>query len=59
MQAQKTTDTFKIRKAELKQQGFDPSEISEPLFVLLQRNRGYEVLTTAHYKHILNGTLKL
>jgi acyl-CoA synthetase (AMP-forming)/AMP-acid ligase II len=59
MQAQKTTDTFKIRKAELKQQGFDPSEISEPLFVLLQRNRGYEVLTTTHYKHILNGTLKL
>jgi acyl-CoA synthetase (AMP-forming)/AMP-acid ligase II len=59
MQAQQTTGTFKIRKVELKQQGFDPAAISEPLFVLLQRDQGYEALTAQHYRCILDGVLKL
>jgi acyl-CoA synthetase (AMP-forming)/AMP-acid ligase II len=59
MQAQETTGTFKIRKAELKDQGFDPSTIGEPLFVLLHRDQGYEALSDKHYRRILSGALKL
>src|SRR3546814_14892643 len=39
--AQETTATFKFRKIELKQQGFDPAQVDEPLFVLRDRSRGY------------------
>jgi acyl-CoA synthetase (AMP-forming)/AMP-acid ligase II len=59
MQTQKTTSTFKIRKVELKEQGFNPSVISEPMFVLLQRDKGYEALTAEHYRNILSGVLTL
>src|SRR3546814_17045146 len=41
--AQETTATFKFRKIELKQQGFDPAHVDEPLFVLRDRSRGYEI----------------
>ena len=44
VKTQETTGTFKLRKVELKQQGFDPAAISEPLFVLLDRDKGYEAL---------------
>ena len=56
---QDTTETFKIRKVELKRQGFDPAFCEEPLFVLLNRDAGYEVLTAQTYARILGGTLKL
>jgi acyl-CoA synthetase (AMP-forming)/AMP-acid ligase II len=56
---QETTETFKVRKVELKQQGFDPAQVSEPLFVLLDRDGGYEALTTQTYKRILSGEMKL
>jgi fatty-acyl-CoA synthase len=59
MKAQETTGTFKIRKVELKEQGFDPAAISEPLFVLLQRDQGYEALSDENYRLILSGALKL
>ena len=35
VKTQETTGTFKLRKVELKQQGFDPATIGDPLFVLL------------------------
>ena len=56
---QETTETFKVRKVELKQQGFDPAQISEPLYVLLDRDGGYEPLTTQTYNRFLSGELKL
>jgi acyl-CoA synthetase (AMP-forming)/AMP-acid ligase II len=59
MQTQKTTSTLKIRKVELRQQGFDPAEIREPLFVLLHRDKGYEALTVESFHRIQDGTLKL
>jgi fatty-acyl-CoA synthase len=55
MPTQKTTGTFKLRKVELKQQGFDITAIREPLFVLLHRKRGYEALTDEHYRHIMSA----
>ena len=57
--AQETTATFKFRKLELKQQGFDPAQIDEPLFVLRDRARGYEPLDAALFAAIGNGTLRL
>jgi acyl-CoA synthetase (AMP-forming)/AMP-acid ligase II len=59
MKHQETTDTFKVRKVELKKQGFDPASITEPLFVLLNRDSGYEVLTEPTHRRILAGALKL
>jgi acyl-CoA synthetase (AMP-forming)/AMP-acid ligase II len=59
MQTQKITGTFKMRKVELKQQGFDPAEIREPMFVLLHRDRGYEALTVESFHRIQDGNLKL
>jgi len=57
--AQETTGTFKYRKVELKQEGFDPERISEPLFVLVDRARGYEPLTHDVHQHIQNKSIKL
>ena len=57
--AQETTGTFKYRKVELKQEGFDPDRISEPLFVLADRARGYEPLTAAVHQQIQNKSIKL
>ncbi len=56
---QETTGTFKYRKVELKQAGFDPARVNGPLYVLADRTRGYEPLTEALHDHILNGRLKL
>lgn len=56
--AQETTATFKFRKLELKQQGFDPSRVGEPLYVLRDRDRGYEPLTAALHEAIRRGALR-
>ncbi|HET8881436.1 MAG TPA: long-chain-acyl-CoA synthetase [Solimonas sp.] len=57
--AQETTATFKFRKLELKQQGFDPAQVDEPLFVLRDRSRGYEPLDAALFAAIGSGALRL
>ncbi len=56
---QETTGTFKYRKVELKQQGFDPAQTDEPLYVLSDRQRGYETLTAVLYKRLLKAQLRL
>lgn len=52
------TGTFKARKGSLKQQGFDPEQVVEPLFVLRDRDRGYEPLTPQLYADIRDGRLR-
>jgi acyl-CoA synthetase (AMP-forming)/AMP-acid ligase II len=52
---QEVTGTFKFKKVELKQQAFDPSLVSEPIYVLLDRDRGYEPLTPQIHRGILEG----
>ncbi len=59
VKTQETTGTFKLRKVELKQQGFDPATIDDPLFVLLNRDKGYETLTAGIHRRILAGKVKL
>ena len=56
---QEVTGTFKFKKVDLKREGFDPAQISEPLYVLGDRSRGYEPLTPALFKQIHGGTLRL
>lgn len=53
-----TTSTFKFRKAGLKQDGFDPSKIDEPLYVLRDREAGYEPLTPELYQKIRAGAVR-
>ena len=54
-----TTATFKNLKAGLRKEGFDPSRIQDPLFVLLDRARGYEALTPAIFEALRTGKQKL
>jgi acyl-CoA synthetase (AMP-forming)/AMP-acid ligase II len=56
---QQTTGTFKYRKVELKQEGFDPAVVSEPLYVLADRARGYEPLTGELFARLSDGGLRL
>ncbi|MBP6280026.1 MAG: long-chain-acyl-CoA synthetase [Rhodocyclaceae bacterium] len=57
--AHETTATFKIRKVDLKQQGFDPTTIQDPLFILRDKQKGYEPLTAAIYAELVQGNLRL
>ena len=59
VQAQVTTTTFKLRKVELKRQGFDPTASAEPVYVLRDRERGFEALTPALFRRIQAGALRL
>ncbi len=56
---QETTSTFKFRKVDLKREGFDPERCAEPLFVLADRDQGYELLDTARHAQILARELRL
>ncbi len=59
VQAQDTTTTFTLRKVELKRQGFDPAASAEPVYVLRDRERGFEALTPALFRRIQAGALRL
>jgi fatty-acyl-CoA synthase len=54
-----TTGTFKARKQALRHEGADPARVPDPLYVLLDRARGYEPLTTAIWSRIQQGDLRL
>ncbi|NKF24027.1 long-chain-acyl-CoA synthetase [Solimonas marina] len=56
---QETTATFKFRKLELKQQGFDPAKVGEPLYVLRDRSVGYEPLDASLFEAIVRGAVRL
>ncbi|WP_083844437.1 long-chain-acyl-CoA synthetase [Hydrocarboniphaga effusa] len=56
-QDQETTSTFKHRKVDLKREGFDPSRVKDPLYVLEQN--GYVPLTTDTFVTIQNGQARL
>jgi hypothetical protein len=53
------TGTFKHRKIDLVEEGFDPARIGNPLFVLDAQTRSYEPLDAARYADISAGRLKL
>ncbi|XP_041815994.1 long-chain fatty acid transport protein 6 [Chelmon rostratus] len=53
------TSTFKQQKFQLVQSGFNPSTISDPLYVLDYQQKSYIPLTDSIYKSILAGERKL
>jgi len=53
------TGTFKMRKVELVNEGFDPKTISEPLFFRDDRCQAFVPLDNALYGQIVSGQVKL
>jgi fatty-acyl-CoA synthase len=53
------TGTFKQRKVDLADEGFDPARIDTPLYVLDSRTSRYEPLDSARYDDVISGRLKL
>ena len=51
------TGTFKHRKVDLRQQGFDPGACPDPLFVLLPGASAYQPLTAAIHDQIMAGDI--
>ena len=56
---QEVTGTFKYRKVELKQEGFDPAKVSEPLYYLCGREKAYVPLTEAAFAEIVEGKIRM
>jgi fatty-acyl-CoA synthase len=54
-----TTTTFKIKKLDLAQQGFDPSTISDPIYFNDPAARAFVRVDTALYERIVNGKMRL
>jgi fatty-acyl-CoA synthase len=52
------TGTFKLRKIELVNDGFDPEKIADPLYFLDPRSNRYRALDAATYSAIVTGGLK-
>ncbi|NP_001303617.1 long-chain fatty acid transport protein 3 isoform 2 [Mus musculus] len=54
-----TTETFKQQKVRMANEGFDPSVLSDPLYVLDQDIGAYLPLTPARYSALLSGDLRI
>ena len=50
-----TTGTFKYRKVELVQEGFDPQRVHDPLYVYNAEEDRYEPMTEEVYKKVVAG----
>lgn len=53
-----TTGTHKIKKTILREEGFDPNKVDDPLYVLLPESTEYEPLSKEIYDDILSGTYR-
>lgn len=53
------TATFKLKKRELIEQGYNPGLHSDPIFFYDQKNRRYLPLTEKFYDDIVQGNIKL
>lgn len=54
-----TTETFKQQKVRMAKEGFDPSTLSDPLYILDQAGGAYLPLTPARYSALLAGDLRI
>lgn len=54
-----TTETFKLRKFHLVEEGFSPLKISDPLYLMDNLKRSYVPLTKELYDQIMLGEIKL
>ncbi|NWS78226.1 S27A3 protein, partial [Crotophaga sulcirostris] len=53
------TETFKQQKVRLAQEGFDPSRVPDPLFLLDEGTRAYVPLSPALCQSVLDGRLRI
>lgn len=53
------TETFKQKKGELAREGFDPSAMSDPLFLLEPKSGAYVALDSEAFSRIVDGTIRL
>ena len=58
-QEAETTSTFKFKKTNLVKAGFDPANISEPLFFANPSSGAYDEIDAATYEKICSGQLRL
>ena len=58
-QEAETTSTFKFKKTNLVKAGFDPANISEPLYYANPRTNAYEKIDTKTYQDICSGEVRL
>ena len=54
-----TTATFKLKKNELQDQGFDPGRVPDPLYLRHPQRDAYVPLDPALYAELASGSLKL
>ncbi|XP_012668466.1 long-chain fatty acid transport protein 3 [Otolemur garnettii] len=54
-----TTETFKQQKVRMANEGFDPNVLSATLYVLDQAAGAYLPLTSARYRAVLSGDLRI
>jgi acyl-CoA synthetase (AMP-forming)/AMP-acid ligase II len=54
-----TTATFKLKKQDLQEQGFDPAKVSDPIFVRDPQKDAYVPLDAELYARLQSGALKL
>lgn len=56
---QEITGTFKYKKVDLKNQGFDPSQVQDPLFILLPNSDRYVPVTHDTVQAVNQGSIQL
>jgi fatty-acyl-CoA synthase len=54
-----TTETFKQKKHELVRDGFDPHQVTDPLFFREPRSGGYRPIDASAYARIADGSIRL
>ncbi|KAJ7994590.1 hypothetical protein DPEC_G00251050 [Dallia pectoralis] len=57
--AVEVTSTFKQMKMKLVEEGFDPACVTDPLYILQDREQSYMLLTGQVYSSIVSGNFKL
>lgn len=55
---QDTTGTFKYQKSQLKKEGFNPQNFTEPVFALFDKDSAYTGLTPQRHADLLAGLLR-
>ncbi|NXD74824.1 S27A3 protein, partial [Eolophus roseicapillus] len=53
------TETFKQQKVRLAQEGFDPTAVPDPLFLLDEGSKAYVPLGPAQWERVLDGSLRI
>jgi len=58
-QESETTGTFKFKKTNLVKAGFDPANVSDPLYASISDEEAYQEISPDVYKKIISGEIRL